>query len=144
MNKEKLTHVLSIIDGVHINKWNIALEIIELIKNDDISIIYKSHENLDLSNIYSWAAYEECIDLNFTFSKELYCDVKIFNNDSFSGARKNLRFTAKLLIPDDFILKLEKNIESKFEYYLNESYENHLLSMKSMWIMKTRQEIIGD
>ena len=73
----------------------------------------------------------------------IYCKVKIFECDNFEGYRKDLRFTAELILPNKFIKELSTTIECYFDSYLEASYENHLENQKKLFIYNLRNEILN-
>ena len=159
MEAKKLFKLLTLINGVEIRKWETVRMIVGFIQSKEIEVLkkewaydqHKSDELLDLSNINVWSTFDEtCIELFFHNAatpkkpeNKLICDVKIYNGNSFDGWRVNLRFTASLLMPNKFISEIEKNIEWKFEKYLETAYENHLEAQKRAWIYYTKLEILN-
>lgn len=70
------------------------------------------------------------------------CEVEIYNGKAFGGDRKDLRFTATLILPSTFIVNLENLINYKFNKYLENSYDDHLESQKKLWIYNLKAEIL--
>lgn len=139
MSIKKLLEILDVVGSVTVCKWEIVMEIVKQFPN--LEVIEKHwgdawKENnqdsykLDLSDINTWSTYEpDCIDLVFTLEfGKLICNANIYNGDILDGARKGLKFSAKLALPYSFVQLLEghllrqldKTAEIAYQYYLRE------------------------
>lgn len=154
MTNKKLFELLKLVDGVDFSYWSMVNHLVDCINENKSIVIEKEWKNykkdfpdscpLDLSKISTWSTYDKCVDVNFTnVNEKLYCKVKIYEGDTFDGYRKDLRFTATLILPDKFIKQIANTIEACFEYYLSKSYEKHLEAKKKQWIYEKRNEILG-
>lgn len=154
MTNEKLFELLKLVGGVNYNHCRGVRPLVDLIKEDKSIVIKKEwHDSfkkdnpdyypLDLSKIETWSTYDDCVDINFTnLNDKLYCRVRIYDGDNFNGYRKNLRFTAELILPNKYLKQIAPTVESYFESYLSDAYETHLENTKKLFIFNLRNEIL--
>jgi hypothetical protein len=152
MTKEKLIKSLVLLQGVKSVSWGMVRQIVAKLQTDSIEVISKKWDDsynekyvlLDLSNIKTWSTYDNtCIDLFFTHqNKKLKCTAKIYDGESLGGYRTGLRFSAELLLSDDFIVNLDSLINCKLNDYLNDAYENHLQAQKKLWMENLKKELL--
>lgn len=154
MENEKLMDILTLVGKVKSNRWSDVMKIVELMPS--IEIIEKKwaekykQENpdwypLDLSKTETWSTYDsECINLIFTNdNNKVICEVNIYEGDNMNGYRRNLRFTATLLMPNSFIKELEKKILYALDRLAEDSYEDYLETQKKLWLSKFKSDILG-
>lgn len=156
MKKEKLLQILSTIGEVKSCSYNIMQDIVSYLKTggNKCVISKKWHDfhmqnnpklyPLILTDVKTWSTYHDCIDLSFRVNgKSLLCSARIYDGDSYSGWRKELKFTAELSLPALFVLKLRSDINCALQYYLEMQYRNHLQEEKQRWIGQLRNNILG-
>lgn len=149
--------MLSLCGEVISRKWNVVMDIVEEIKNENTIILEKEWNDeykndspdiypLDLSDIHTWSTYDKkCIELSFTADNDsrLICDVRIYDGFMLDGRRIDLRFTAKIVLPNDFILKIQDIIEYGFEEFLEDQYQNQLELEKLQWKTNLKKTILN-
>lgn len=157
MRQEKLFELLGIVNGVTISKWNMVMQLVDLIAKGESTVQEKKWRDplkegyprlypLNLDDIKTWSTHDNtCIDLYFTVNStnEFKCKVKIYDGDTFDGCRKGLRFEALLALPSSFIHKIEGKIEWAFEEFLEDEYERHLKAQKILWIDNLKETILN-
>lgn len=155
MNSKKLFEALKIVGDVRSNTWSQVMRIVELmptieIKEKKWNDKYKEnnikHFPLDLSKIETWSTYDnrECINLVFSNeNNKLICKVSIYDGDAFREFRTNLRFTATLIMPNNFIKELEEKILYRLDRLAEDSYEESLENQKKLWKHNFKLEILG-
>lgn len=159
MTNKKLFEILDLVKGVNSNSWHDVRKIVNLmpsikIKNKQWHEKFK-RENpdlypLDLTKIETWSTYGGCIDPPFScidlrFSNEknkLVCDVVIYDGNNFTGYRKEVRFTAKLIMPNEFIKGLEGKLLYKLDVFAQQAHEAHLETQKNLWVSNFKNEIL--
>jgi hypothetical protein len=87
----------------------------------------------DLSVIETWSTYERCVQLRFFYDGGLKCAANIYNGDNMDGRRLDLRFIAKLLLPDDFIVRISDAVEWTMDDWLNDEHEKYLRKQTEAW-----------
>lgn len=155
MDKKKLFELLTLVGGVKVSRWDMVTKIVDAMNNgladatekewkDDFKSKFPDSYQLDLRKLDTWSTYEgECIELRFTNESELLtCHAKIYDGDNFNGARKHLRFTAKIQFNNEFIRLLEKPIEHELNCYAEDAYEIHLYEQKKNWITNFKTELL--
>jgi len=155
MDNKKLLKILTLVNGVKSTDWVDVMLLVKYMpsiivkeKKWDESYSYKQDdpENypLDLSKIETWSTYDRtCIDIKYTNQKnKLVCDVSIYDGHNINGCRTNLRFTAKLIMPDDFIKELEKSILYAFDCLAEKSYDEFIEKQKKDWMSKFKSEYV--
>jgi len=160
MEIKKLFKLLTIVGEIKSTYWSTVMEIVGCpaakIKGyfDKVKVLdkkwhdgYKSQNPeyypLDLSNLTTWSTFNRCIELTFTLVKtKLHCHAKIYEGSNFHGGRQKLRFTADLIMPNNFIRVLEDNILSSFNYYLEDQYDIYLETQKINWITDLKNKIL--
>ncbi len=157
MEIKRLFGLLTLLNGVSDHSWKMVMDIVECFNNntvvkvidkqwaDDFKRKYTESYPLDLGDIHKWSTYDRtCIDLQFTNKEsQLYCEARIYHGNNFDGYRRELNFTAEFILPDEFILKIEENINYAFDYYLEDQYEKHLQLQKEKWIKDCKAKILG-
>lgn len=154
MNKKKLFDLLTLLGGVMSIKWEMVCFLVDSINlqaiivsgkwNDDWKQSKPEYYPLQLKKINTWSTHDDtCIDLHFyTKEHQLHCTAKIYDGDSFNGDRKNLRFTAVIILPISFIDNLEPSIISKLNRYMDNAYEDYLETQKALWIQNMRHNLL--
>lgn len=158
MTQKKLFKMLSLCAEVISRRWRVVMEVVAEIKEGNAVVLekewYDEHKNenldlypLDLSDISVWSTYDQkCIDLSFRINKDnkLICDAIIYDGKMLDGRRTDQRFTAKILLPNNFIKKIEEYIKHGFEEFLEDQYQNHLELQKLEWKTNLRKSILND
>ncbi len=152
MTTQKLMDVLHIVEHVKSSKWNTVLKILDVF--DEVQTIEKKWGNetakpqdiypLDLSNIDTWSTYEyTCIDLTFkNEGNNLTCFAKIYDGDNLYGDRGDLKFTAKLKLPNSFVQILENLIIHRLDEVSKQAYEYMKEVEKRNWIQEFKNRIL--
>ena len=154
MTNKKLFELLKLVGGVNCGYWSMVNPLVDFIKEDGSIVVEKEWNNykkdfpdtypLDLSKIDTWSTHNKGVYIMFeNINDKLYCNVKIYECDNFEGYRKDLRFTATLILPNKFLKQIARTIESYFESYLLEAYETHLESQKKLFVYNLRNEILN-
>jgi len=108
--------------------------------------IYK-YIPLDITDVRIWSSYDECRLMKFYIVESengdrLMCNVCIFDGDNIYGNAVSIRFTAKIQLPITFITNISNLIESYFETYLIDKFDEYEVDRRSNWIAKKRLEIL--
>jgi len=148
-----LIKLLEKVKKVYSCKWSDVRKIVEFMPS--IEVLEKQWSDkfkqdrpeyypLDLTKIDTWSTYDkDCIDLLFSIENgKLICDVKIYDGHSFGGYRGNLRFTAKLKLPDEFIENIEYQIFSKLNSLAEDAYESFLKTQKLIWMDEFKKKFL--
>ena len=154
MNNKKLFEVLTLVRSVRSSRWNDVRNIVELMPSIEVkekkwNEKYKQDNPewypLDLSKIETWSTYEgECIDLVFSNeNNKVVCKVSIYDGDNMRGYRRDLRFTATLIMPNSFIKELEQKILYALDKLAEYSYEDYLETQKKLWMANFKSQILG-
>jgi len=154
MENNKLFELLTLIGGVNSNKWRDVMKIVELMPFIEVTEKkwvdkhkqrYPENYPLDLSKIKTWSTYDgECIDLVFSNEdNKLICEARIYDGERLNGYRRDLRFTATLIMPDDFIKELEYRILRAFDKFAEYSYEDFLENQKKLWVENFKSQILN-
>jgi len=92
---------------------------------------------LDLLDIHKWSTFDntECINLEFGMEDDgkLHCHAIIYDGDMMNGYKEVQRFTADIILPYTFVLKITGIIESAFDVFLNWEYEANLEVKRTIW-----------
>ena len=154
MNNKKLFEVLTLVRSVRSSRLNDVRNIVELMPSIEVkekkwNEKYKQDNPewypLDLSKIETWSTYEgECIDLVFSNeNNKVVCKVSIYDGDNMRGYRRDLRFTATLIMPNSFIKELEQKILYALDKLAEYSYEDYLETQKKLWMANFKSQILG-
>lgn len=154
MTNKKLFELLKLVGGVNYSYWRMVNALVDCIKEDESVVVEKEWKNfkkdfpdtykLDLSKLNTWSTSDMGVTLNFeNINDRLYCKARIYECDNFDGHRKELRFTATLILPNKFLKQIDGTIESYFESYLLEAYEAHLENQKKLFVYNLRNEILN-
>ena len=154
MNNKKLLEILTLVNSVKSSRWNDVRKIVELMPSIEVkekkwNEKYKQDNPewypLDLSKIETWSTYDgECINLVFSNdNNKVICKVSIYDGDNMNGYRRNLRFTATLIMPNNFIKELEQKILYSLDRLAENSYEAYLETQKKLWMSNFKSQILG-
>ncbi len=164
MKTKKLFNLLALIGSVKSSRWSMVQEIVQAFSENGMVILEKEwddvfkkmnpeHYPLDLSSIHTWSTFDNtCIELLFTVGglvekkdkdRKLHVHVRIHDGHCLGGHRTKLRFTAEIIMPDDFIHTIENLINWEFESYLDDKYEKHLEKQKQAWLNNLRTKILS-
>jgi hypothetical protein len=159
MKKEKrsvsqLLKLLTLVNSVYCGRWQTVRDIVASINAVHGATVLKSSWNnykkdhpqwypLDLTKIETWSTYEKCVDIDFfVVDNRLQCTSKIYEGDNMHGYRKDLRFTATILLPNKFIYNISDNIEWALDQMIEDAHETHLALLKSEWKNNLKQEFL--
>lgn len=153
MDNTKLFEILSLVKWVKCTRWNDVMKIVENMALIEVVekkwfVKYKADNPewypLDLSQLKTWSTYEhECINLSFSnINNKLCCNVNIYEGDNLTGHRKELRFTAKLIMPSSYIEELSEKILNALDRVAEDSYYHHLENQKKLWMANFKDQIL--
>jgi hypothetical protein len=156
MKIKKLFEILTLVKSVRSRRWNDVLLLVNEINNNTVDVKEKKwHEKykqdnpdyypLELSEIRTWSTYEdECIDLEYYIENDkLVCKATIYDGDNFNGERRNIRFTAKLWLPNSFAHTIEAKISYGLDRMAEDAYEDYLETQRKLWVSNFKSQIIG-
>jgi hypothetical protein len=154
MTNKKLFEILTLVNSVKSSRWNDVIKLVETMASIEVKEkkwYYKYKQDnpewypLDLSKIETWSTYDgECINLCFSNkSNKLICEVSIYDGDNMNGYRKNLRFTATLIMPNSFIKEIEQKILYALDRLAENSYDDYLENQKKLWMSNFKSQILG-
>jgi len=153
MNNKKLFEILTTVQNVKSNRWDDVMKIVEAmptieVKEKKWNEKYKQdnpeYYPLDLFEIRTWSTYDgECINLTFFIENDiLVCSVSIYDGDNFNGERRNLRFTATLWMPNNYIKTIEAKINYALDRLAEDAYEDYLETQRRIWVANFKSQII--
>lgn len=152
---EKLLRILELSGGANSTDWNVVRKLVDGIKSGAIEVADKqwacpykktslTYYPLDLSDMNTWRTFDGCASLRFSNENGVcICNADIHDGDNIYGTRKGLRFTAVLKLTGDSVCIIEDKIIHKFEKYLRDAYEKHLLIQRELWIGELRESILN-
>ena len=154
MENKKLFEILTLVDDVFNSKWSTVRKIVDMMPNIEVvekkwfdrhKQDYPEHYPLDLTNIKTWSTYDDCVNLVFSIENyKLKCVATIFDRSGFgSDLRIQKRFTATLILPDDFIKEIESSILYVLDNLAEDSYEKYLENQKKIWMDNYKSQILG-
>ena len=153
MTNKRLLEILKLIGNVRSSSWKDVRKIVDIMSTVEV-ISQEWHEFtkqdgrywrlLDLSNIKTWSTYDrKCIDLIFSNKEDkLYCNAKIYDGDVVDGFPTNIRFTATLILPDNFTQEIKDLIRQGVDSYAVRCYDEMLEKERHSWISKLVQKIL--
>lgn len=167
-NLVKMLQVLALSNKrISSHKWKHVLKVHAQIEQDKAQVIsqewlnYKKHftqqtELLDLKKINNWLTYDydrwtsnhlsPCINLTFEYVNEplpaIRCNAEISDGSMVNGQAKEKRFKAVIILPLSFANEIYKEIQSRFETFLDEEYEVHLEKQARDWKRKYAKELL--
>lgn len=150
MNQKKLFEILEIVGKVNSTTFNIKNDVFNAIVADVANIFDKnwndsiySYKELDLKNWDNWSTYDKCYDISFdNIKNKLYCYITIYNGNMTDGYRISKRFSATVILPNKFILKLKDCIKYALDWHLSQQYEEHLENQRKLWMLNMKNEIL--
>jgi len=151
MEIDKLIKTLLIIENVTCRRWSVVKDIVKVIPESEIlkKEWYDTYKNkyqesfpLDLSKIDTWSTFDDQRYINLFFSikdNKLLCIAKIYNSHDH-----NQKFTAEILLPLDFMHKIEEFIMGKFNKLAEYAYDEYLKTQKQNWLCNYKNKLIEE
>jgi hypothetical protein len=156
MKKSKIYKKLEIlIQGVFIYDYRITQEIKELYQQDKIKLIsaewcdhwkqiHPEYYPLNLKDNDLWCTYSECTTLFLHIKDDkILVDVDIYDGEMLHGRRKAKRWEAKFEINQYHLKLFIKNINWKFDNYLDDLYEQELEIQKQRRKLQLAKEMLS-
>lgn len=140
LNENTLYNIIKNFDNISIYDYCKVREFFEFICNnkEKIEIISKNYKDkwkndnpqyypLDLFKWDNWCTYDKCLQLEIKPQlNKLKVTIYVHDGDMLDGWRNNIRWTAELLVPKDYLLLIENIIKYNVEQLAEEAYELHL------------------
>ena len=90
-----------------------------------------------------WRTFDGCIDLKLSIKdNKIYADIDLYNGDSYRGFRKSLKWSAKFEISQYHLKYFIKNINWKFDDYLEDLYEKEQELKKQQRKLQFEKELL--
>jgi len=148
MKTKKLFELLELVNRTTSSSSEIAAAIVTELPN--CTIVKKNWENpytfkeLNLSDLNNWSTFDRHISMQFViYDTKLVVDVAVYN--SFEMERRDyIRFTARIILPDEFIHKIESNILTSVETLAERKYDDYLDNKRKTWIEKYINKLIEE
>lgn len=150
--EEILKKKLFLIGKIKVTKYAIGWDIFDIVeKNLNAVIKYDTYKpfydfkKFDILKKDEWITYDSCRDMIFEIvDDKLFVDITTFTFNSLLYEKQRVaKWSARIELPMDFIVKISSFIESKFEVFCEKSYETYLESMKISWINKFKNDILA-
>ena len=151
---EKLIKKLTLVGKVNTYSlsiwWDIYDYILKGIQIQDVQLnedYYLYREEFDVTDEDEWITFDDCRDIEIKIENNTLC-VSCKAYDKVTHYMNELptlthKWSIKLTLPMEFIKKFETIIESKFDKFCEESYEQHLEFMRLQWIKNFKEEMLG-
>ena len=143
---------LFLIGKIKVTKYSIGWDIFDVVgKNLNAVIKCESYRpfydfrKFDILKKDEWITYDKCRDMIFEIvDDKLFVDITTFTFNSLVYENQRLaKWSARIELPMDFIVKISSFIESKFEDFCEKSYEDYLEFLKISWINKFKIDILA-
>jgi hypothetical protein len=150
--EEILKKKLFLIGKLKVTNYNIGWDIFDVVeKNLNAVIKYETHnefytfKKFDILKKDEWITYDSCRDMMFEIvDNKLFVDITTFTfNKPLYENQRVAKWSARIELPMDFIVKISSFIEFKFEVFCEKSYETYLESMRISWINKFKNDILA-
>jgi hypothetical protein len=155
----ELLKKLKIIDSTVIRGfgvWSTLMKIVETIEKDKTEVIEIEDHRDDyhqkycplakeaLKDMETWSTYEGGVDIEIKYydKNKIIAIIEIWDCNTFSGYRENIRFIVTLRMDISFLKEIKENINSTFRDYLEEAYEVHLENEKEKWILEKKASLL--
>lgn len=143
---------LFLIGKVKVTKYSIGWDIFDVVEKNLNAVIkcetyrpFYDFKKFDILKKDEWITYDSCRDMIFEIvDDKLFVDIttSTFNKPLYEYQRV-AKWSARIELPMDFIVKISSHIDSKFEDFCEKSYADYLESMKIMWINKFKNDILA-
>lgn len=149
MTNKQANKILGLLGKLKTNDYHLMHLVVDFLsKKDNILLVQKVDWNdtfknknrdiypLDLSSKDVWITYDRCIDFTFKPSdnRQILLEVTNYDGEMLNGFRKNIRWTATIILPINFLKNITDKIQSKLEDLAEEAYELHLETKKRKYI----------
>lgn len=143
---------LFLIGKVKVTKYAIGWDIFNVVEQNPNAVIksevyrpFYDFKKFDILKKDEWITYDKCRDMIFEIvDDKLFVDITTFTyNKILYENQRVAKWSARIELPMDFIVKISSHIESKFEDFCEKSYEDYLEFMKISWINKFKNDILA-
>jgi hypothetical protein len=135
---------LKVVDSVQCWKYEIALKVYSLIKNGKAEVLSAS-DNYNIAEWKSWQTYGNCIQSTFCLDGgNLICNIRVYDGDCLDGKPIGVRWKAKIKLPIEFLVNIEKLINNTLLYHVDDLYLQFLADQKEAWIEDKIIELLED
>lgn len=143
---------LFLIGKIKATKYAIGWDIFDVVEKTPNAVIkcesyrpFYDFRKFDILKKDEWITYDKCRDMIFEIvDDKLFVDITTFTFNSLVYENQRLaKWSARIELPMDFIVKISSHIESKFEDFCEKSYEDYLEFMKISWINKFKNDILA-
>lgn len=134
------------VKSVYSHDWNMVRKIIpvftEVLEIEGKRNYWEDLKPEHLKDIDTWSTQDSGVDIKFL--PNMICKCTIWDCDNMYGERVNVRFKAKLQLPQDFIKELIDRINSKFVHFLEVKYAEYLQNEKRSWIKNFENQLLNE
>jgi hypothetical protein len=76
-------------------------------------------------------------------NKQIAVEVKTYTRYRYGKEGMYLKWKAEFLLPIDFVIKIQTDIDIAFDKFCDKAYDNHLEFLRLQWIEKFKEELLN-
>lgn len=144
MQKEKNLYVLNYGDFELLNRILKYSQKFQL----PVDITQFGFFNFDIKNPYDikhYSTYRDCLNIKLLLNKEnqLYADIMVYDGDILDGQMTNKRLNAKIVLYDDFFLRIQCQIHYLLNDYAKIKYSDKLAEEAKKWTNNLKEQFLS-
>ena len=148
---DTLIKKLNFVGTIKTNDYNLGRYIYNLVVEDKCEVVsiqpsddYYRFSELNIKNKEDWITYEDCREMTFHYiNEQIAVEVKTYNYDKFGIKGRFLKWKAEFVLPIDFVIKIQTDIDIAFDKFCDKAYDNHLEFLRLQWIKKFKEELLN-
>ena len=148
---DALIKKLNLVGTIKTNDYNLGGDIYDLVAEDKCEIVsirpsddfYQWH-TMDIKNKEEWITYRDCREMSFRYiNEQIAVEVKTYTRYRYGKEGMYLKWKAEFLLPIDFVIKIQTDIDIAFDKFCDKAYDNHLEFLRLQWIEKFKEELLN-
>lgn len=150
---DTLIKKLNLVGTIKTDNYNLGWDIYDLVVEDKCEVVsiqpsndYYRFRELNIKDKEEWITYADCREMSFHYNyinEQIVVEVKTYNYDKFGIKGRFLKWKAEFLLPIDFVIKIQTDIDIAFDKFCNKAYDNHLEFLRLQWIEKFKEELLN-
>lgn len=148
---DTLIKKLNFVGSIKTNDYNLGFDIYDLVAKDKCEVVsiepsdnYYQFSELKIKDKEEWITYEDCREMSFRYiNEQIAVEVKTYTRYRFGKEGRYLKWKAEFVLPIDFVVKIQTDINIAFDKFCDKAYNEHLEFLRLQWIKKFKEELLN-
>lgn len=148
---DTLIKKLNFVGTIKSNNYDLGWDIYVLVAKDKCEVVsiepsddYYQFSELNIKDKEQWITYEDCIEMSFQYiNEQIAVEVKNYTRYRFGKEGRYLKWKAEFVLPIDFVVKIQTDIDRAFDKFCDKAYDEHLEFLRLQWIKKFKEGLLN-